>query len=262
MMRTMAIELAPKVRVNAVNPGYTMTPMQEAEYSPDMLRQVNGIIPMRRHARPEEIASLYVYLASDEAAGMLPAESSRSTAPRASDRRQQRCDLPCAFSPDDEANGAHHFEIIFGFEPEGLLADVFHARIPGSAIGVDRLVYLTSSVNCSGSFSRQRARSPRKAAVTFSRINAKACCGNADGRRPDALADRHRGDGRNEFLRVVADALVAGEEHRRHAFGRRRKGMQHEFRGSLAVDRDQPDLQRQGYERADCPSSPALGDSR
>lgn len=68
MMRTMAIELAPKIRVNAVNPGYTLTPMQEAEYSPEMLRQVNGIIPMRRHARPEEIAGLYVYLASDEAA--------------------------------------------------------------------------------------------------------------------------------------------------------------------------------------------------
>ena len=58
MMRTMAIELAPKVRVNAVNPGYTMTPMQEAEYSPEMLAQVNGIIPMKRHARPEEIAAL------------------------------------------------------------------------------------------------------------------------------------------------------------------------------------------------------------
>lgn len=68
MMRTMAIELAPKVRVNAVNPGYTMTPMQEAEYSAAMLSQVNSIIPMRRHARPEEIAGLYVYLASDEAA--------------------------------------------------------------------------------------------------------------------------------------------------------------------------------------------------
>lgn len=68
MMRTMAIELAPKVRVNAVNPGYTMTPMQEAEYSPEMLAKVNGIIPMKRHARPEELASLYVYLASDEAA--------------------------------------------------------------------------------------------------------------------------------------------------------------------------------------------------
>ena len=68
MMRTMAIELAPKIRVNAVNPGYTMTPMQEAEYSPEMLARVNGIIPMKRHARPEELASLYVYLASDEAA--------------------------------------------------------------------------------------------------------------------------------------------------------------------------------------------------
>jgi len=68
MMRTMAVELAPKVRVNAVNPGYTMTPMQEAEYSSEMLAQVNAIIPMKRHARPEEIAALYVYLASDEAA--------------------------------------------------------------------------------------------------------------------------------------------------------------------------------------------------
>ena len=68
MMRTMAIELAPKVRVNAINPGYTSTPMQDAEYSPEMLRKVNDIIPMRRHGRPEEIASLYVYLASDEAA--------------------------------------------------------------------------------------------------------------------------------------------------------------------------------------------------
>jgi meso-butanediol dehydrogenase / (S,S)-butanediol dehydrogenase / diacetyl reductase len=68
MMRTMAIELAPKIRVNAVNPGYTMTPMQEGEYSQEMLQQVNSIIPMRRHGRPEEMASLYVYLASDESA--------------------------------------------------------------------------------------------------------------------------------------------------------------------------------------------------
>ena len=68
LMRTMAIELAPKVRVNAINPGYTSTPMQDAEYSPEMLRKVNSIIPMGRHGRPEEIAGLYVYLASEEAA--------------------------------------------------------------------------------------------------------------------------------------------------------------------------------------------------
>jgi NAD(P)-dependent dehydrogenase (short-subunit alcohol dehydrogenase family) len=42
--------------------------MQEAEYSAEMLAQVNGIIPLRRHARPDEIAGLYVWLASDEAA--------------------------------------------------------------------------------------------------------------------------------------------------------------------------------------------------
>ena len=68
LMRSMALELAPKIRVNAVNPGYALTPMQEAEYSPEMLQALNGVIPLRRHARPEEIASLYVYLASDEAA--------------------------------------------------------------------------------------------------------------------------------------------------------------------------------------------------
>jgi meso-butanediol dehydrogenase/(S,S)-butanediol dehydrogenase/diacetyl reductase len=68
MMRTMALELAPKVRVNAVNPGYTLTPMQEAEYSPAMLKAVNDAIPMGRHARPEELAGLFAFLASDEAA--------------------------------------------------------------------------------------------------------------------------------------------------------------------------------------------------
>jgi meso-butanediol dehydrogenase / (S,S)-butanediol dehydrogenase / diacetyl reductase len=68
MMRTMALELAPNVRVNAVNPGYTMTPMQEAEYSPEMLSRVNAAIPIGRHARPEEMASLFAWLASDEAA--------------------------------------------------------------------------------------------------------------------------------------------------------------------------------------------------
>jgi NAD(P)-dependent dehydrogenase (short-subunit alcohol dehydrogenase family) len=68
LMRSMALELAPRVRVNAVNPGYTSTPMQDAEYSADMLAAVNRIIPMGRHGRPEEVAALFVYLASDEAA--------------------------------------------------------------------------------------------------------------------------------------------------------------------------------------------------
>jgi meso-butanediol dehydrogenase / (S,S)-butanediol dehydrogenase / diacetyl reductase len=66
LARTMALELAPAVRVNAVCPGYVLTPMQRAEYSDEMLAEVNAGIPLGRHASPDEIASLYAYLASDE----------------------------------------------------------------------------------------------------------------------------------------------------------------------------------------------------
>jgi NAD(P)-dependent dehydrogenase (short-subunit alcohol dehydrogenase family) len=68
LTRTMAIELAPKIRVNAVAPGYVLTPMQRAEYTDAMLEEVNRKIPLGRHARPEEIAALFAYLASDDAA--------------------------------------------------------------------------------------------------------------------------------------------------------------------------------------------------
>ena len=67
LTRTMALELAPQVRVIAVCPGYVLTPMQEAEYTPEMFEAVNRKIPLGRHARPEEIAALFAFLASDEA---------------------------------------------------------------------------------------------------------------------------------------------------------------------------------------------------
>ncbi len=70
LTRSMALELAPKVRVCAVAPGYVMTPMQRAEYTDAMLEEVNRKIPLRRHARPEEIAALFAFLASDDAAYM------------------------------------------------------------------------------------------------------------------------------------------------------------------------------------------------
>jgi len=68
LTRSIALELAPKIRVCAVAPGYVLTPMQRAEYSDEMLAEVNGKIPLRRHAKPEEIAALFTYLASDDAA--------------------------------------------------------------------------------------------------------------------------------------------------------------------------------------------------
>ncbi len=67
LARTMALELAPKVRVNAVSPGYVLTPMQRREYSDAMLAAVNERIPLGRHAQPEEVAALFSFLASDEA---------------------------------------------------------------------------------------------------------------------------------------------------------------------------------------------------
>ncbi len=68
LTRSMALELAPRVRVCAVAPGYVLTPMQRAEYTDAMLAEVNGKIPLGRHAAPEEIAGLFAYLASDDAA--------------------------------------------------------------------------------------------------------------------------------------------------------------------------------------------------
>ena len=58
LTKSMALELAPVVRVNCVCPGYVLTPMQRAEYTDEMLAKVNEGIPMKRHAEPEEIGKL------------------------------------------------------------------------------------------------------------------------------------------------------------------------------------------------------------
>lgn len=68
LTKSMALELAPKIRVCAVAPGYVMTPMQRAEYTDEMFAELNAKLPLRRHAQPEEIASLFAFLASDDAA--------------------------------------------------------------------------------------------------------------------------------------------------------------------------------------------------
>jgi len=70
LTKSMALELAPKVRVCAVAPGYVLTPMQRAEYTDAMLEEVNRKIPLRRHAQPDEIAALFAFLASDDAQNM------------------------------------------------------------------------------------------------------------------------------------------------------------------------------------------------
>ncbi len=74
LCRTFAMELSPAIRAACVSPGAVLTPMQLAEYTPQMLDAVNARIPAGRHATPEEIADAYLYLASAEARFMTGQE--------------------------------------------------------------------------------------------------------------------------------------------------------------------------------------------
>jgi len=62
--RLLALALAPDVRVNAVAPGLVETPMT-ANW-PDMLETWNTRAPMRRPAKPEEIADLVAALIGND----------------------------------------------------------------------------------------------------------------------------------------------------------------------------------------------------
>jgi meso-butanediol dehydrogenase/(S,S)-butanediol dehydrogenase/diacetyl reductase len=68
LAKTIALEFAPWLRANAVCPGYVLTPMQKAEYTQEMLEKMNTDIPLQRQASPAEVAALFAFLASDDAA--------------------------------------------------------------------------------------------------------------------------------------------------------------------------------------------------
>jgi len=67
LTRSMALELAPKVRVNAVCPGFILTPMQAAEYTSEMIHEFENKLPLRKLGSPADVAALFAFLASDEA---------------------------------------------------------------------------------------------------------------------------------------------------------------------------------------------------
>lgn len=66
LTKTWARELGPKgVRVNAVCPGFVMTPILDTV--PDAVKQkMIEKVPLGRLGRPEEIAAVYAFLASDD----------------------------------------------------------------------------------------------------------------------------------------------------------------------------------------------------
>ncbi len=69
LTRTLALELAPdRINVNNIAPGMVLTPMnQQAVDDPKVREKQVQSIPWKRAAKPEEIAHLAVYLASEEA---------------------------------------------------------------------------------------------------------------------------------------------------------------------------------------------------
>jgi 3-oxoacyl-[acyl-carrier protein] reductase len=65
--KTWSRELGPKgVRVNAVAPGFVETPIL-ATIPDKVLQHMREQVPLHRLGRPDEIASVYAFLASDEA---------------------------------------------------------------------------------------------------------------------------------------------------------------------------------------------------
>ncbi len=65
--KTWSRELGPKgIRVNAVAPGFIATPILST-IPEKVITEMEHRVPLRRLGRPEEIASVYAFLASDEA---------------------------------------------------------------------------------------------------------------------------------------------------------------------------------------------------
>jgi 3-oxoacyl-[acyl-carrier protein] reductase len=69
LTKTMALELGPLgIRVNCLAPGYIVTPMSNALDSDDrMVNYAREKVPLTRVARPEEVAAVFAFLASDDA---------------------------------------------------------------------------------------------------------------------------------------------------------------------------------------------------
>jgi 3-oxoacyl-[acyl-carrier protein] reductase len=69
LTKTMAIELAQhNIRVNCVAPGWIATELhEEVRLDPALVAAYMEKIPLRRAGRPDEVANVFAFLASDEA---------------------------------------------------------------------------------------------------------------------------------------------------------------------------------------------------
>jgi 3-oxoacyl-[acyl-carrier protein] reductase len=67
---SLAVELAPRTRVNVVSPGWVRTPMAEAELR-DVGAAIAGALPNRRVGEVEDVVNACLYLASEASAHVV-----------------------------------------------------------------------------------------------------------------------------------------------------------------------------------------------
>jgi 3-oxoacyl-[acyl-carrier protein] reductase len=73
-LKNEAARLGPAVRVNAVAPGWTESPMTRGLLEPDDIRRITRTMPLRKVATPEDVAAQVVVLASDRLSGHVTGE--------------------------------------------------------------------------------------------------------------------------------------------------------------------------------------------
>lgn len=64
--KSLSLEVASRgITVNAIAPGIIATDMIEGSFDPETIKQ---LVPMKRAGKPEEVANLVAFLASEQAA--------------------------------------------------------------------------------------------------------------------------------------------------------------------------------------------------
>jgi 3-oxoacyl-[acyl-carrier protein] reductase len=73
-LKNEAARLGPGIRVNAVAPGWTVSPMTRGLLEPDDVRRITRTMPLRKVATPEDVAAQVVVLASERLSGHVTGE--------------------------------------------------------------------------------------------------------------------------------------------------------------------------------------------
>ena len=124
LTRSLALEWAPRIRVNAVCPGYVLTPMQEAEYTPEMLAAGEPAHPARA-SRDARGARRPVRLPRRRRGGLLHRLGDRHGRRRDGRQRDQRAGRPRRMSAPPLTV---HYHVSKSIDKEGVMHRILRHR--------------------------------------------------------------------------------------------------------------------------------------